>query len=60
MLRLPMLGPRPISGAPSPVSVTDPNALLQHIDQTTTMVYHWVRAGIVVTIVLLILVLVGF
>lgn len=55
-----MMGQVPMPGMPSPLPATDPNALLQHIDQTTTTMYHWVRAGVIVTIVLLLLVLVGF
>lgn len=30
----------------------DPNAVLRHIDQTTTQIFHWVRIGVVVLIVL--------
>jgi hypothetical protein len=37
---------------------SDANELLQRIDQTTTQIYHWVRAGVVVTILLLIVVII--
>ncbi len=39
---------------------SDPNELLRRIDQQTTMMFHWVRAGMVVVIILLILVVLGF
>ncbi|HYB77883.1 MAG TPA: hypothetical protein VEE83_04280 [Thermoplasmata archaeon] len=54
-----MAGPMPLSGTQSPLSVTDPNALLQHIDQTMTMTYHWVRAGVIVIIILVLAVAIG-
>ncbi len=38
--------------------VTDPNELLRRIDQRTTQMFHWVRAGLVVVILLLILVVI--
>lgn len=34
----------------------DPNELLRRIDQRTTQMFHWIRAGLVVVILLLILV----
>lgn len=34
---------------------TDPNELLRRIDQRTTQMFHWVRAGMVVVILLLII-----
>ena len=38
----------------------DPNEVLRRIDQNATMTYHWVRAGVIVVIVLLIAILLGF
>ncbi len=37
---------------PAPPPTYDPNAVLRHIDQTTTQIFHWVRIGVVVLIVL--------
>ena len=37
---------------------TDPNALLQRIDQTTTQMFHWVRLGMIVVILLLVFLIV--
>lgn len=51
-----MFGQRPTSPAIPSAPPSDPNEVLRHIDQQTTMTYHWVRAGIVVIIALLILV----
>ncbi len=34
----------------------DPTELLQRIDRTTTQMFHWVRAGFIVVILLLVLV----
>jgi hypothetical protein len=42
----------PWSPAPPPPPNYDPNALLSRIDQTTTQIFHWVRIGVVVLIVL--------
>jgi hypothetical protein len=39
--------------APAPVS-NDPNEILRRIDATTTQMFHWVRIGFIVTIVLLV------
>jgi hypothetical protein len=50
----------PWSSAPTAPPSNAPNELLRHIDQTTTQVYHWVRLGFVVVIVLLFFVAVGF
>lgn len=55
-----MFGQTPPPQAPPPMSMNDPNAWLRRIDQTTTMTYHWVRAGVIASIVLLILILIGF
>lgn len=41
-------------------STSDPNELLRRIDQQTTMTFHWVRAGLIAIIVLLILIAIGF
>lgn len=49
---------RPMASSPPPTS--DPNEMLQRIDQTTTMMFHWLRAGVVIAIVLLIAILLGF
>jgi hypothetical protein len=46
---------------PVPLSATssnDPNEMLRRIDQQTTMIYHWVRAGFIATILLLIVIVV--
>lgn len=34
---------------------SDPNELLQRIDRQTTQMFHWVRAGMIVVILLLII-----
>jgi hypothetical protein len=34
---------------------SDPNELLRRIDQQTTQMFHWVRAGMVIVILLLII-----
>jgi len=52
-----MFGQRPASQA---LPATDPNSLLQRIDQQTTQMFHWVRAGIIVMIILLIAIAIGF
>jgi len=55
-----MTGSLPWSSAtPAPPS-SDPNELLRRIDRNITQIFHWVRLGFVVVIVLLILVAVGF
>jgi hypothetical protein len=55
-----MSGQPPWSPVPPPQQMYDPNALLRHIDQTTTQTYHWIRIGIIVIIILLIaIVLIG-
>ena len=55
-----MWGQKPMTGGANSGTVTDPNALLQRIDQTTTMTFHWIRAGVVVMILLLVLIAIGF
>ncbi len=55
-----MAGSLPWSSAQSATSSNDPNEMLRRIDQTTTQIFHWVRAGFVVVIVLLLLVAIGF
>lgn len=47
------------TASPAP-PLNDPNELLQRIDQKTTMMLHWVRAGLVIVILLLILIALGF
>ena len=51
-----MFGQRPLSTAMPTAPPSDPNALLQRIDQRTTQMFHWVRAGIIVIILLLVFV----
>ena len=51
-----MFGQRQGSAAIPVAQPSDPNELLRRIDQQTTMIYHWVRAGVVVIILLLVLV----
>ena len=41
----------PWTPAPPPPTY-DPNAILRRIDQTTTQIFHWVRIGVVLVIVL--------
>jgi hypothetical protein len=55
-----MAGSLPWSTAPRAPTSNDPNELLRRIDQNTTQIFHWVRAGVIVIIVLLLLVVVGF
>lgn len=39
---------------------SDPNELLRRIDQQTTQMFHWIRAGIIIIILLLVfLVVIG-
>ncbi len=59
-----MSGTLPWSTAPpSATMANDPNELLnrvRNIDQTTTQIYHWVRLGMIVLIVLaLVIVFIG-
>jgi uncharacterized membrane protein YukC len=37
---------------------SDPNELLQRIDQTTMQMFHWIRVGMVAVILLLIVVII--
>ena len=47
---------RRLASSPAPdATPTDPNELLRRIDRQTTQMFHWVRAGVVVIIVLLII-----
>lgn len=55
-----MFGRGPGSAAIPSASPSDPNDLLRRIDQQTTQMYHWVRAGVIVIIVLLLLIALGF
>ncbi len=50
-----MFGPGPTSAVIPSAPPSDPNELLRHIDQQTTLIYHWVRAGVIVIILLLVL-----
>ena len=50
----------PWSSAPTAAPPNDPNALLQRIDRNTTQIFHWVRLGFIVVIVLLLLIAIGF
>ena len=50
----------PWSSAPTAAPSNDPNELLRQIDRNTTQIFHWVRLGFIVVIVLLLLVAVGF
>ena len=54
-----MFGQRPASASLSNTSPRDPNELLQRIDQQTTMIFHWVRTGIIVVIILLVAIALG-
>jgi hypothetical protein len=48
----------PWTPAPPQYPMSDPNALLRKIDQTTTQTYHWVRIGVVVLIILAIVIVI--
>ena len=50
-----MFGSRP-GPTTLPNTPSDPNELLRQIDQRTTQLFHWVRAGVIVIILLLIVV----
>jgi hypothetical protein len=50
-----MSGTLPWSGGPQAPAMNDPNELLnriRHIDQMTAQIFHWVRLGVTVLIVL--------
>ncbi len=53
-----MVGQMP--GAGTLASGMSSDDLLRRIDQNTTMMFHWIRAGMIVVIVLLILIALGF
>jgi hypothetical protein len=53
-----MFGQRPDPTAAPTLPSSDPTELLRRIDQQTTQMFHWVRAGMVVVILLLIVVIV--
>lgn len=55
-----MFGRRSMPAAPSPPPTNDPNEMLRRIDQQTTLMFHWLRAGIIVVIILLIAIALGF
>jgi len=55
-----MVGQPPVTMGTSLPSASDPNEILRRIDQTTTMTFHWVRIGVVVSIVLLLVIALGF
>jgi len=55
-----MFGQRPGSAPLSTTLPTDPNELMRRIAQQTTMTYLWVRAGVIVIVLLLaVVVLIG-
>jgi hypothetical protein len=55
-----MTGLWPRSPAPPAPLSNDPNELLRRIDRNTTQIFHWVRAGFIVVILLLVfLVIIG-
>jgi hypothetical protein len=53
-----MFRQRSPSAAMPAATSNDPNELLRRIDQQTTQMFHWIRAGIVVIILLLIIVVI--
>lgn len=54
-----MFGRRMMPTAPAAPPTNDPNEMLRRIDQQTTQMFHWVRAGMIVVIILLILIALG-
>jgi hypothetical protein len=54
-----MAGSLPWSSAPAAPPTNDANELLQRIDRNTAQIFHWVRLGFIVVILLLVLVAVG-
>ena len=55
-----MVGQSQMSMGGAPLSTNDPNEMLKRIDQTTMMTFHWVRIGVIVSILLLVAILLGF
>ncbi len=55
-----MAAAMPWSSAPNAPPSNDPNEMLVRMDRNISQIFHWVRLGFVVVIVLLILVAVGF
>jgi hypothetical protein len=51
-----MAGSLPWSSAPAAPTSNDPNELLLRIDRNISQIFHWVRLGFIVVIVLLIIV----
>ena len=54
-----MTGSLPWSSTPTAPQSNDPNEVLRRIDRNTQQIFHWVRLGFIVTIVLLALVVIG-
>jgi len=55
-----MFGQRPGAAPLSTAMPADPNELMRRMAQQTAMTYHWVRAGIVVIVLMLaIVILIG-
>jgi hypothetical protein len=50
--QMPWAQAQPPSQMYAPPQTYDPNMLLRRIDQTTTQIFHWVRIGVVVLILL--------
>ena len=55
-----MFGQKLGSAGPAVSTPTDPNELQRAIYQNTTMTYHWVRAGVIAIVILLVLIVLGF
>jgi hypothetical protein len=55
-----MAGTSPWSSATAAATSNDPTELLRRIDRSTAQVFHWVRLGFIVVIVLLVLLALGF
>lgn len=55
-----MAGSMPWPSAPTTLPSTDPNEMMQRMDRNITQIFHWVRLGFIVVIVLLVLVVIGF
>lgn len=54
-----MAAAMPWSSAPIAPSSNDPNEMLARMDRNISQIFHWVRLGFVVVIVLLALVALG-